>query len=395
MNSTFNDNKTTYEIRGVSHSKDSILKFVKKFFGEQSTFCKITYMGNERDTAYVLHSDTAGTKTLLHYIYWKETGDIEWWKYIAWDALAMNLNDIACSGFLDNIIVNSIISRNTHLIPDIIVEKIMEGTIECINMLRGMGVSIEHGGGETADVPDILKTIDVGCSVFAYQKSKDIIKINIEEGNVIVGIPSWGKTYYEPMALSGISCNGITSIRHELLSVKYRGWHETYSERIPEEYTYRGTIDMENIVCPNPSLFLSPTRIALPILKALKEIIELSELNGIIHITGGGHKKVLRFVNKPVIIAKSFSMERDIPPLFRYIIDNGNISLKEMFSVFNMGLLMEIYVRDMETAQQICNFLTSWFNIPVKIIGEVIKSSIINSPCVEITLNGSTKITLT
>ena len=64
-----------------------------------------------------MHADGAGTKSILAYLYWKETGDISVWKGIAQDAIVMNLDDLLCTGITDNILFSSTIDRNKRLIP--------------------------------------------------------------------------------------------------------------------------------------------------------------------------------------------------------------------------------------------------------------------------------------
>ncbi len=378
-----------YSQMGVSVSK----KFLHEILGEiegrvnENTFCKVLKLHGGTDP-YVccLHSDTAGTKTLLHYLYWRDTGDLSMWKYIAWDALAMNINDIACTGFTSKIIVNSIISRNTFYIPDEVIREIINGFYEAIEILNGLGLDIKHGGGETADVNDIIRTVDVGASVFSFTHESMIIKINISRGNYVVGIPSWGKTYYEPFALSGISCNGITALRHLLLSHQYRKYQESYETSLPQNLIYSGTITMDNITNEWKKELLSPTRFISPILHRIIKELGKEHITGIVHLTGGAHSKVLKFIkNKPLQISKKINTEKDIPPIFKIIMETNKMKINEMFKVFNMGYSIDIYTDSLNFAEKITKFVREEYGLSAFIYGYVEDAL---KPSVKITING-------
>lgn len=380
--------KNYYEHLGVSSSKKEINEIIELKF-PKDTFCVIH---KEENIVKCLHSDTCGTKPILHYLYWKDTGDLSWWKYLAWDALAMNINDISASGFTDNILANCIISRNKNLIPQEVIAEIIMGMFEAIEHLRGLGININHLGGETADVGDIVKTIDVGASVSSSLKEEELIKINIQKGDVIVSIPSWGKTYYEPLVLSGISCNGISLIRHVLLSKKYKNYPEAFDSFNPKNLIYRGSIDFKNDACPDFStLLLSPTRFCTPILKELFKKFGKKYISGIIHITGGAHTKILHFIRgKKLKIYKEF---KDEPPyIFKLVEQTGYVSLEEMYSVFNMGYIMDIFVRNEQLGEEIASFIRETYSIPATIIGNVTQNE---SPCVEIQHNDGRRVCFT
>jgi phosphoribosylformylglycinamidine cyclo-ligase len=105
-----------YNKRGVSAQKEEVHAATKHL--DQglfpNAFCKIypDYFGENEDFVSVMHADGAGTKSILAYLYWKETGDITVWKGIAQDAIVMNLDDLLCAGICDNIVFNSTIDRN-------------------------------------------------------------------------------------------------------------------------------------------------------------------------------------------------------------------------------------------------------------------------------------------
>jgi phosphoribosylformylglycinamidine cyclo-ligase len=159
-------NELKYDRRGVSADKSEVHQAIKHLDKGlyPNAFCKILpdFQGDE---AYcqMLHADTAGTKTSLAYLYWRETGDMSVWAGIAQDAIVMNLDDMACVGCTSEILLSSTIGRNRNLIPGEVLAAIIKGTSDFAEKLRSFGIQIHLAGGETADVGDIVRTIDVGC----------------------------------------------------------------------------------------------------------------------------------------------------------------------------------------------------------------------------------------
>ncbi len=366
-----------YLERGVSAQKEDVHNAIKNqnkgLF--DNTFCKIVpdILSNDPEYCNVMHADGAGTKAALAYLYWKETGDISVWRGIAQDSLIMNIDDLICVGATNNIIMSSTIGRNKHLIPGEVISEIIEGNSDVIKMLNNHGINIVSAGGETADVGDITKTILVDSTVIAREKRNKIVNCEIKEGNVIVGLSSYGMACYESEYNSGIGSNGLTSARHDILSKVYaEKYPETYSSETNKNFIYCGnhllTDDCEthkNI----GKLLLSPTRTYAPIiLKILKT--HFKNISGIIHCTGGGQTKVLHFTKNKKIIKNNLF---EVPEVFKIIQKDTNISTKEMFEVFNMGHRMEIYC-DQSVAQEVIS-ISKEFKIDAKIIGHVEKSN--------------------
>ena len=365
-----------YLARGVSSQKEDIHKAIKDEYKGifPNAFCKILpdIFNNDKDYCTIMHSDGAGTKSALAYLYWKETGDISVWRGIAQDALIMNIDDLACVGALNKIIMSSTIGRNKHLIPGEVISEIIQGNNDIINILKGNNINVYSSGGETADVGDITKTIIVDSTVFTREKRKKIIEFNAQDGDVIVGLSSSGKARYENEYNSGIGSNGLTSARHDCLSEFYKSkYPETYSNQSPNEIIYCGTKmvtdkaeTLENI----GKLLLSPTRTYSPLIKKIIENYKES-INGIIHCTGGGQTKVLHFIKNLRIIKNNLF---EIPEIFQMIKSEAKYSYREMYQVFNMGHRMEIYCNK-ESAKSIIEE-SNKFNIEAKVIGRVEKS---------------------
>ena len=370
-----------YKLRGVSSDKEDVHNAIKNHDKGlyPKAFCKILpdLISNSDDHALIIHSDGAGTKSSLAYIYWKETGDPSVWKNIAQDSIVMNLDDVACVGAIDNIVISSTIGRNKNKIPGEVISNIISGTDEILNYYRGLGINIHSGGGETADVGDLVRTIIVdSCMTVRIKKSQIIDNSNIKAGNVIVGLSSSGTSSYDKEYNSGIGSNGLTSARHDVLSNSIKEkYPESYDNDLPSELAYCGsknlTDKLEGFNIDIGKMLLSPTRSYAPLLKLIFDEIGRNKINGIIHCTGGGQTKILHFIDNLHIIKNNLF---EIPPIFKLIMNESNTDPKEMYKVFNMGHRMEIYL-DPENASKLIDISKS-VGIDAKIIGEVIESDV-------------------
>ena len=319
-----------------------------------------------------MHADGAGTKSSLAYMYWKETGDLSVWKGIAQDALIMNTDDLLCVGAVDNILVSSTIGRNKMLVPGEVISAIINGTDELLASMREMGIGIYATGGETADVGDLVRTIIVDSTVTCRMKRSDVINnANIQPGDVIVGLASFGQATYETSYNGGMGSNGLTSARHDVFA-KYLAekYPESYDHAVPDELVYSGHYHLDDKLADVPvnagQLVLSPTRTYAPVIKRILDELR-PEIHGMVHCTGGAQTKVLHFVNDNCKVVKDNMFP--VPPLFRMIREESQTDWKEMYKVFNMGHRMEIYVKP-EFAEKVINISKS-FNIDAQIIGHI------------------------
>ncbi|MCD4746548.1 MAG: phosphoribosylformylglycinamidine cyclo-ligase [Bacteroidales bacterium] len=376
-----------YNLRGVSASKEDVHNAIKNIDKGifPKAFCKIVpdLLGCDEMYCNIMHADGAGTKSSLAYVYWKETGDISVWKGIAQDAIIMNLDDLLCIGVYDNILLSSTIGRNKNLIPGEIISEIINGTEEFLEKLRNSGIGIYSTGGETADVGDLVRTIIVDSTVIARIKRSEVISNhNIQDGDVIVGLASFGQATYEDEYNSGIGSNGLTSARHDVFNkILAQKYPESYDAAIPEQLVYSGNINLtDSTEIPRINagkLVLSPTRTYAPIIKKILENYR-PMIHGMIHCSGGAQTKILNFINDLQIIKNNFF---PVPPLFRLIQEQSNTPWKEMYKVFNMGHRMELYVPEKITENII--EISKEFNVDARIIGYCKKSDrkslIINS----------------
>ena len=364
-----------YNLRGVSASKEDVHNAIKNIDKGifPKAFCKIIpdILGGDPEYCNIMHADGAGTKSSLAYMYWKETGDLSVWKGIAQDALIMNIDDLLCVGAVDNILVSSTIGRNKLLIPGEVISAIINGTDELLAELREMGVGCYATGGETADVGDLVRTIIVDSTVTCRMKRSDVVdNSNIQGGDVIVGMASYGQSTYEKEYNGGTGSNGLTSARHDVFA-KYLAskYPESYDAAVPDELVYSGglklTDKIEELGIDAGKLVLSPTRTYAPVIKVLLDKLR-SQIHGMVHCSGGAQTKVMHFVeNKRVTKNNLFP----IPPLFRIIQEQSGTDWSEMYKVFNMGHRMEIYLSP-EHAEEVISIAKS-FNIDAQIVGFV------------------------
>ena len=371
-----NEISKRYAQRGVSASKEDVHQAIKNIDKGlfPKAFCKIVpdHLTNDEDYCLIMHADGAGTKSSLAYMYWKETGDISVWKGIAQDALIMNIDDLLCVGATDHILLSSTIGRNKNVIPGPVISAIINGTEELIEDLKGFGVTIHSTGGETADVGDLVRTIIVDSTVTARMpRDKVIDNANIEPGDVIVGLASFGQSSYEKSYNGGMGSNGLTSARHDVfgryLATKYP---ESFDAAVPKELVYSGQMKLTDAVDGSPidagQLVLSPTRTYAPIIKSVLESYDSSSIHGMVHCSGGAQTKILHFIDDLHIIKDNMFT---VPPLFKLIQSQSDTDWKEMYQVFNCGHRMELYVKP-KIADAIIKISKS-FNVDAQIIGRV------------------------
>ena len=371
-----------YSKRGVSAQKEEVHAATKNL--DQglfpNSFCKIyaDKLGDDASWINLMHADGAGSKSILAYLYWKETGDVSVWKGIAQDAIVMNLDDLLCVGVYDKLLFSSTIDRNKNLIPAEVLEVIINSTQDFFNSLKKFGVNITFMGGETADVGDVVRTIAVNGTMMArWPKEKLITNEKIKAGNVIIGLAGFGKTKYEEDYNSGIASNGLTSARHDMLGKYYaENYPETFDSLIAEKLVYAGPyrltekVNLDHQAIEIGKLLLSPTRTFAPVLKAIFEE-HFNKINGVIHCSGGGQTKCLKYIPDNVRIIKDNLFT---PPLvFELIQQASKADDREMYQVFNMGTRMEIYVDEID-ADTIIN-IAEKFGVTAQRIGRVEKST--------------------
>lgn len=364
-----------YLSRGVSAAKEdvhaAIVNMDQGLFPK--AFCKIhpDILSGDKDHFNVMSSDGSGTKSILAYLYWKETGDLSVWKGIAQDVIVMNLDDLLCVGARGPFLFNSLINRNKHLIPGEVIKALIEGSSEFFDKMESYGIDVRFLGGETADLGDSTRTLTAdGTMVARLHSSQLVLTKNIKPGQVIVGLASDGKAIYEEEYNSGIGSNGLTSARHDLLSKHYlEKYPETYDPATSPSVLYCGPYHLTDTVPSLPvnigKALLSPTRSFAPVIKAMLDEHQ-KNIFGIIHNTGGAQTKVLHYVENTHIIKDNLL---PLAPVFDLIQNVSKTDWKEMYKVYNCGTRMEIYT-DAKTASALIEISKS-FGIHAEVIGHV------------------------
>lgn len=367
-----------YEKRGVSAQKEEVHAATKKL--DQGlfpkAFCKVypDVLCGDDNWVNVMHADGAGTKSILAYLYWKETGDVSVWKGIAQDAIVMNLDDLLCVGIYNNFLFSSTIDRNKKNIPSEVLEAVINGTQEFFDALKEFGINIHFMGGETADVGDVVRTIAVNGTMAArWPKEKIITNERIKAGDVIVGLAGFGQADYESSYNSGLASNGLTSARHDVLNKTYgQRFKESFDTTLSDEVVYIGPHKMtDEITIGQQStdighLLLSPTRTFAPVMKILLED-NFDAIHGLIHCSGGGQTKCLKYVPENVRIVKDNLFEP--PVVFQLIQQASKADDREMYQVFNMGTRLEIYTNKKDADSMIS--VAKGFGVDAQVIGRV------------------------
>lgn len=364
-----------YNQRGVSAAKEDVHKAIsnldKGLFPR--AFCKILpdFLGNDPEWCNIIHADGAGTKSSLAYAYWRETGDLSVWKGIAIDAVVMNLDDLLCVGATSGFLLSSTIGRNKYHVPGEVIGAIINGTQSFIEEMANHGIAIHFGGGETADLGDLVRTVVVDSTVTARMRRADVISNDrIAAGDVIVGLASYGQATYESQYNGGMGSNGLTSARHDVFHASVgAAFPETFDANTPADLVYAGSKRLTDVVPGVPlnagQLVLSPTRTYAPILK--QAIAQLGHrIHGLVHCSGGAQTKVLHFIEGLKVVKDNLL---PVPPLFEMIRTESQTDYREMYQVFNMGHRMEVYLSAADA--QVVIDIARQFGVDAQVVGRV------------------------
>jgi phosphoribosylformylglycinamidine cyclo-ligase len=367
-----------YNQRGVSAQKEDVHKAISKLDKGlfPNAFCKIypDFWGGDPEYCNLMHADGAGTKSILAYMYWRETGDLSVWKGIAIDSIVMNIDDLLCVGATGPFTYSSTIGRNKHLIPGEVISELINGTQSYFDRLQEYGINCQLLGGETADVGDVVRTVIVdGTMACRMQRSKLVTTENMQPGDVVVSLASYGQATYEDEYNSGMGSNGLTSARHEMLKKEYATkYPESVDPNLPDEVVYNGKYSLTDATGTPLNIgkmLLSPTRTYAPVVMNILEQ-QFDNIHGIIHCSGGGQSKCLHYLPSALRVVKNNLLP--VPPLFSMIQESAGTGWKEMYQVFNMGQRLEVFT-DIDTAESIIQ-IAKQFNLDAQVSGYVEKA---------------------
>ena len=365
-----------YEELGVDVKKKGIESFKQVIDNlYPDAFCVIQRDPAYPDTGLVVHTDSAGSKPIQAYIGYKESGDASWFSGLAQDALAMNINDLVCVGadpvsFVDYVAFNTLLIDRVEMLA-----ALSDGFGHCLQVLAEEENPVLFAGGETADLPDLLRTLDVCVTMFGrVPLSKVVSGDAIKPGDKIIGVRSGGKIRYEKDVNSGIMSNGHTLARSCLMKSDYVKRYPEVSH--PARGRYTGRYEFSDYVDLLGSTvgeaLLCPTRLFSPIaLKVLER--HGAGVHGMVHNTGGGNTKCLR-------LGKGIRYVKNMPnhdPIFELIQSESGVEWREMYQDFNMGVGFEFIV-DPSIAEDILS-LVEGYGVGASIIGECVESKAENT----------------
>lgn len=289
----------------------------------------------------VLHVDGAGSKPVVAYLHYRETGDPSRFGGLIQDVLAMNVDDAAAVGarpllFADYVAYNSLRIRGEDLLPAL-ASGISSSLSALGDAMSSLGGAPALAGGETAQAPDQTRTLDMAGAVLSSVPLDAVRASTVSAGMDIVGVRSGGRSRWEAGENSGIMCNGLTLARHVLLSREYREMYpEAYEPGIPGDGRFRLDHSPEGLGMTVGEALMSPTRIYAPI---AIEAARRCPGAPMVHVTGGGQTKILRLGSGMRYVMDGLP-EPD--PIFGLIREEGGIDWGEMYESFNMGIGFEI-----------------------------------------------------
>lgn len=373
-----------YERRGVSAQKQGVREATKKLDEGlfPGAFCKVfPDLCGDPKHGIVYHVDGAGTKAGLAYLAIKTMSGVDKkkiWRGVAQDSMVMNTDDAICIGATGPFYVSMALNRNKFRITDEDIALLIGGTNDVCEEMTKFGIECYFTAGETADVGDLSRTLDVDHFLVGRVPLADVIDASkIAPGAYIVGFSSTGQAVWESEPNSSIGSNGLTNARHDCLSPQYRVHMETYSPETDPSLIYRGKFSLDDLLPGDDrftigSALLSPTRTYAPMVaKILKELgPRRAKLLALIHCSGGGQSKIGKFGPPGVRYVKNRMLP--IPPLFRMLHEVRGLSWKQMYESYNMGVRLEAVTSDLGVAE-LCIAVAGECGIAAGITGGVVE----------------------
>ncbi len=327
--------ESKYKELGVDPDKKGIEAF--KSVGQElypHAFVKM-YKGMG-DAVIAQHPDGVGSKNVQRYLHFKETGDASVFEGDAQDSLEMNLGDLLCAGIEPKIFTDYVAINRFKLPKEEYLKALNSGFDKYLKFLRSNGLYFIFGGGETADLPDQLRTYDLSVTVYGESPIGAVVTGDkIVPGDSIIGIRSGGKANFEAKRNSGIMSNGLTLGRHCLMSADY---NEKYPETYEEGKEYTGKFEVndhsEELGMTVGEALVSPTRSFSIMIDALLKEFK-GNIHGLVFNTGGGQTKC-----KNVGRNMQYVIDRlpEPDPIFYMIQEASGESWENMHKNFNMGI---------------------------------------------------------
>lgn len=367
-----------YARRGVSSEKKEVHQAVRSLDPGLFPGAFSRIYPHHRDPAFVksMHADGVGTKLALAYLAWKMGAPLSVFVNVMLDAIFMNTDDlgpIGATGPFDSV---NVINRNPFHVQGPVLEALVQGQLKAQQMLGQHGIVLNLMGGETADVPDLERTLNVDVAMYTELPRAAVIDASrMQPGDLIIGLASDGQATYEDEPNSGIRSNGLTNARHDALDATYREFVETYAPELDPNLVYRGRHRLDNKLPGDKrftiqSAMLSPTRTYLPVLRDFYKQVPASEIGGVIQCSGGGPTKIGKYGqprNRYVLDGMP-----DYPAVFDMLADVRGMDDEQMNKAYNCGIGMMVVVRDVATRYEIIQSAHK-FNVRATQIGYVEK----------------------
>ena len=342
--------ESMYERLGIDPSKQSVREIFAVLNDNeyQGAFVNIITDPFCSDRVLTQHQDGDGSKFVQRMIHYLETGDEQVFAGMADDALSMNTGDIAASGFVFGPwIITDVLNLNIPKdLKKIVMKAVAVRLLELREIYKEHNFKIKFLGGETADLPDQVRSGVFDIAVTAWADKSDLVAGNIEAGDVIYGFASDGQAAWEEKPNSGIMSNGLTLARSCLMHKEYNKLYPSL-KRDGEFYTGTHYFDSDCISASYGmtagEALLSPTRqwaiVIKTLISILKEKNASSMLHGISMNTGGGATKISHVGSGGLIYVKNMLTP---PPLFLLIQNESGETWQNMFRDFNCGIGIDV-----------------------------------------------------
>ncbi|MFA5024496.1 MAG: hypothetical protein WC523_06105 [Patescibacteria group bacterium] len=299
------------------------------------------------------HSDGSGSKIIQNLLHYYETKDASVLGYTVDDALAMNGGDIAAAGFVRGSwiatdVLNVCLPNKDDKV--VLMEETAKRIAELKRLYEQQGIEIVFLGGETADLPDQVRSATLDMTVTAFADADDIIKGEVKPGDIIRGFQSNGRAVWEEKINSGLMSNGLTLARPALMHTMYNAKYPALRRANRRVYKGRFRIDdrledLEGLTVGEA--LISPTRqwafVIRRLIEELKEMRCLHQLHGISFNTGGGATKIKNLGTGGISYVKNMIMPA---PIFSLIQSESQEKWQNMYKIFNCGIGLDIIGED-------------------------------------------------
>jgi len=368
--------ESQYAQLGVDAHKTGVKKSFKPVIDNDYPLAFCNIVKDRLNPGYVLtqHMDGDGSKMLQRLLHYHETGDATVFRGAVDDAWSMNTGDIAASGFVDELFLTDVININGISAPkDVIMEQLAIRIAELKQLYIEHGFDVTFFGGETADLPDQVKTVVFDICASSRVHETGLIEGNIEPGDAIFGMASDGQVAWEKEGNSGIMSNGLTMARIKLMHANYVNKHP---ELMRQEKPFEGRFSIHGMderlgTMSVSEAIMSPTRqwalVIKRIIDGLRSHDSLHLLHGVVMNTGGGATKVLN-IGRNIHYVKKMPIP---PPIFQLIKFESGEEWENMFTAFNCGVGIDIIGSDKGgVLQDVLNSVSEWTRVKLFRLGD-------------------------